>query len=216
MDKELMHKQQKILGHLCILLPLLSVGFGLIGYFTGVNNPGWYESISATFYANSKMMMIGLLCATSIYFWAYKGYDKADDIITKIGAITALMIVAFPCSDGKATTEPIVGLFCLPLGVSGAIHNISALVLYTSFIVQTFRFTKHGKVMTDMKKKRNIFYYCCIGVMLFGTLFIFSCNIIDPLKPYHFFILIGESFLQLGYGCAWLCKSEAFKCLNDK
>ena len=53
-EKVLMKRQQNILGWLCILLPILSVGLASIGR----NVPGWYESISATYYTNSKMFLI--------------------------------------------------------------------------------------------------------------------------------------------------------------
>ncbi|MCF0159213.1 MAG: hypothetical protein HUJ99_00335, partial [Bacteroidaceae bacterium] len=109
LDEIMMRKHQKILGILGILLPTLSVGFGLIGYWNGLNEPGWYESISATYYSNSGMMMIGLLFSISLYYWAYKGYDLMDDIVTSVAAVMAMGIIMFPCADGRATTAEFVG-----------------------------------------------------------------------------------------------------------
>ncbi|MCQ2584233.1 MAG: hypothetical protein MJ185_01480 [Treponema sp.] len=215
LQKTTMMRQQKILGVLCILLPVLSVGFGFIGALRGVNYPGWYESISATYYANSRMMMIGLLCATGIYFWAYNGYDTWDNIITTISAVTSIFIVVFPCSDGRATTEPIVGLFCLPVELSGTIHTLSALILYSSFAIQVMRFRKRGVTVTNKKLLRNKIYLTCFILMCVGALFILSTNIIPALKPYHFFVFIGECFFQLAYGVAWLVKGQCVKYLND-
>ena len=216
LDKILMRKQQKILGVLGILLPLLSVGLGLIGYWRGVNEPGWYESISATYYANSGMMMIGLLFALYLYYWAYKGYDKLDDIITSIAAVMAMGIVAFPCADGRATTAEYVGLFCLPLKVSGVIHTVCAIVLYAAFFVQTYRFTKHGANVTAEKLKRNRVYYSCMVMMIVGMLFVLGTNVIECLADYHYFVLVGECFLQLAFGTAWLVKAGSITALNDK
>lgn len=215
-EKNVMHRQQKILGILCILLPVLSIGFGIIGYLSGTNEPGWYESISATYYANSRMMMIGLLFASSIYYWAYSGYDRTDSIITTISAITAMCIVIFPCSDGRATTEPIVGLFCLPVHISGILHNISAAILYGTFFIQTLRFTKHGANMTSQKIKRNKVYRTCAALMIIGVLIIICPILIRALAPYHYLILVGECFLQIAYGTAWLVKGECITALNDK
>ena len=211
-----LRKHQKILGILGIMLPTLSVGFGLIGFYFGKNEPGWYESISATYYANSKMMMIGLLFAMSLYYWAYKGYDTLDDVVTKLCAAMAMLIVAFPCADGRATTEEIVGLFCLPLKVSGIVHTVSATILYVLFFVQTLRFTKHGDVVTEQKKKRNKVYYTCMVLMVIGMTFILLTNVIGALKPLHYFVLIGECFLQLAFGTAWLVKAGCITRLNDK
>lgn len=219
MNEEIMHKQQKILGILCILLPILSVGFGIVGWLTGVNPTTWFNSISDTYYANSKMMMIGLLCACGIYFWAYKGYDKWDNITTCISAITAFMIVAFPCySEAEGLIGTKQGLFCLPIEVSQYVHNISALVLYTTFGIQVLRFRKHGESMTFMKKVRNEIYLCCFILMVVGTCIVLSHSFIPVIKEPRFdwFTLLGETFLQIGFGFAWLVKGECIKFLNDK
>lgn len=214
-ERTIMRKQQKILGWLCILLPVLSIGFGTIGWLRGVNYPGWYESISATYYANSRMIMIGLLCACGIYFWAYKGYDKADSITTSIAAIAAFGIVMFPCSDGRSTTETIVGLFSLPTHISGIFHCTFATALYATFIVQTCLFRKSKGEKTPKKIIRNRIYLACLIFMGIGAAFILSCCFIPVLIPCHYFVLIGESFFQIGYGVAWLVKAELISGLSD-
>ncbi len=211
-----MKKQQAILGSLCILLPVLSIGFGIIGWLRGVNYPGWYESVSATYYANSKIIMIGILFASGVYFWAYKGYDKLDSSLTTTTAIMAFALVAFPTGDSNATAEEIVGIFCLPVGVSGIIHNCVAGTLYSTFILELMRFLKHGETMTPMKIVRNRIYIMCLILMFVGVGFIFACSFVPALRPYHFFILIGECFDQLGYGFAWLVKADIIPCFRDK
>ncbi|MCF0198222.1 MAG: hypothetical protein HUK02_02715 [Bacteroidaceae bacterium] len=216
LEKKTMRSQQAILGWLGILLPVMCIGFGLIGYFRGVNEPGWYESISATYYANSRMCMIGLLFASGIYYWAYRGYDLWDSIVTDVAAVMAFCVVAFPCSDGRATSEELVGIFCLPIGVSGTIHNIVAIVLYVTFFVQTLRFTRTAGEMTPQKKMRNRVYYSCAALMIVGSLFILCVNVVPALEEYHYLVLVGECFLQLAFGTAWLVKGECVKALNDK
>ena len=214
-EKMTMRRHQKIIGILGILLPIMSVGFGLIGYWRGLNEPGWYESISATYYANSHIMMIGLLFAVSLYYWAYEGYDQMDRLITSVSAVMAMCIIVFPCADGRATSAEFVGLFCLPTALSGKLHTVAAIVLYLTFFIQTLRFTKHGEVVTEQKERRNRVFYCCAALMVVGMLFILATNVIEPLKQYHYFVLIGETFLQLAFGTAWLVKGECIKALND-
>lgn len=213
MNEEFVHKQQKILGYLCILLPVLSIGFGVIGWLIGSNDPTWFHSISDTYYANSKMFMIGLLFACGIYFWSYKGYDLWDNIITSISAITSFLIVVFPCFTEY---REIAGLFCLPVEISQYFHNISALILYTTFCIQVMRFRKHGATMTYMKKIRNNIYLCCFITMCFGASIVILQKRIPFLKELDWFVIIGETFLQIGYGIAWLVKAECFKKLNDR
>ena len=52
---------------LCLLLPFLSILFGFIGVLQGYNPAWWYYSISDTYYANSKAIMIGILSITTFY-----------------------------------------------------------------------------------------------------------------------------------------------------
>lgn len=211
-SKEIMHKQQKILGILCILLPVLCIGFGIIGKIFGTNYPTWFYSISDTYYSNSKIFMIGILGACGIYFWAYKGYDLWDNIITSITAVCSFGIITFPCWTAYADK---VGIFCLPVNISGHIHNAFAITLYLSFFAQVLRFRKSSGEMTEKKKLRNRLYLICFLIMAFGVIFYCSKKFIPFFKTKGWLILITEFFVQFGYGFAWLIKSEAFKKLND-
>lgn len=213
MNEEFMRKQQRILGCLCILLPILSIGFGIIGWLTGHNYPNWFHSISDTYYANSKIMFIGTLSACGIYFWSYKGYDVWDNIITSISAITAFLIIAFPCYTEFQETA---GLFCLPTSISSHVHNTSAIILYLSFLVQVLRFRKHGSSMTFMKKVRNNVYLACFIIMCLGAGLVAIYLVIPSWQDYPWIVLIGETILNIAYGFTWLVKAECFKKLNDR
>ena len=99
-QRESMLFQRKVLGILCMLLAPTSILFGLIG--KDVNLPSWYDSISATYYANNKIIMIGLLYAIGIFFTAYKGYDWKDRVCSIVQAATSFMIVTFEkLSNGR-------------------------------------------------------------------------------------------------------------------
>ena len=204
-----MRRQQFILGWLCIALPFASILFGFFGIRTNVNYPDWWYSISATFYANSNIIMIGLLFTTAIYFWAYKGYDKVDDIATKLCAISAFGIISFPTFT---TYESYVGIFSLPSNISHIFHCIFAFVFYLGFVFMIFRFRKSSGTMTDKKKLRNKFY------LVFGIINIINIVFIVLrilLKLPDYFVIIFETVLQICCGFSWLIKSEAFKFLND-
>ena len=125
---QIMKNQMMILGILCILLAPLSILFGLFG-----DNPeGWYISISRTYYANSKAIMIGLLIATGIYFISYKGYDKRDDFLTTLQGIAAIGIVIFPTKLGSVDVNSI-GLLGLPSWLSIIFHYACTYTLFISF-----------------------------------------------------------------------------------
>ena len=70
------HKWRFLLGIICGLLPIGCLLFGLLGQMAGINNPEWYVSISATYFANSNMWMIGALCLCSFFLFTYEGYPN--------------------------------------------------------------------------------------------------------------------------------------------
>ena len=209
LEKNTMRRQQFILGWLCTILPFASILFGLIGIHAQVNYIDWWYSISATFYANSNIIMIGLLFNTFIYFWAYKGYDKTDDIITKICAIAALGIIVFPTYTDY---RELVGLFCLPPKISHIIHCCCALTFYIGFLLIICRFRLSNGNPTEKKKLRNKIYFVCGFIVLINILLIFVKSIFH--WP-EYTMIIFEVAMQISCGLSWLIKSEAFKFLND-
>lgn len=213
LEEKTMRKQQFILGWLCTVLPFVSIGFGLIGAITKCNPPTWWYSISATFFANSNVILIGLLFTTGIYFWAYEGYDKMDNIVTKLCAVFSFMIITFPTQLNSCTDNfKLVGLFCFPNKLSDIIHCISAFILYACFFIMMLRFRKTSGKMTDKKKFRNLLYLTFAIIMgLCGVLIFFK----SVLKWPGYVTIILETVAQLCFGLSWLIKAGKFKFLND-
>ena len=191
---------------LCLLLPFLSVLFGLIGVLQGYNPAGWYHSISDTYYANSKAIMIGILSITSFYFATYKGYDIRDRIINILAAICAAGVALFP-------NKGVDGLIQMP-NVGGIIHCAFALVLYLTFFLNCVWLFRLGDSNTKEKKIRNNVYLGCgisiavaVGVLVAGNIF--------NLKHYiPNFVWIAEVVAQIAYATAWFIKSGRF--IKDK
>ena len=207
--------QRRVLGTLCALLSPLSLLFGLLGKH---NFQGWYMSISATYHANDCMIMIGLLCATAIFFLTYKGYDWRDRMMSIIQAVSALGVVAFPCGNENVDTT---GFFDLPCSTSAIFHCISAGVLFTAFAVNIlWLFTQTGENPTAEKQKRNIIYKVC-GWTIIVTALIqvaeittgLASKVLEPKGiPY---IAINEFIMLMAFAFAWFVKGELFKKLND-
>ena len=191
---------------LCLLLPFLSVLFGLIGVLQGYNPAGWYYSISDTYYTNSKAIMIGILSITSFYFATYKGYDIRDRIINILAAICAAGVALFP-------NKGVDGLIQMP-NVGGIIHCAFALVLYLTFFLNCVWLFRLGDSNTKEKKIRNNVYLGCgisiavaAGVLVAGNIF--------NLKHYiPNFVWVAEVVAQIAYATAWFIKSGRF--IKDK
>lgn len=211
-QRESMMFQRKMLGTLCLLLAPSSLLFGLFGLKT--NLPGWYMSISATYYANSKVFMIGLLYAIAVFFAAYRGYDKYDRTVAIIESITALGITLFPC---KSPDVPeLVGMFNLPVSVSNVFHCICASILFLTFDFNVLiLFRKSGPEPTEKKKVRNLIYLIC-GIIIFIFMVLQIITSIFSFLPEWFpSTWLNEFFMLEAFGFAYLVKSEAIAKLND-
>lgn len=192
-----LHFQRLVLGVICGLLPICCVLFGLIGADSAILGREWWYSISATYYANSNVWMIGSLVLASFFFFTYKGYDLGDRVLTNISAISSICIIIFPCwCDDLEKT----GLFMLPTKLSGTLHNISAAVLFISFAVMILtQFTK-GK-----DARRNKVYYICGTVIV---VFMIS-QVITSMLNIPWATIVNEFFMLEAFAVAWITKSKA-------
>lgn len=192
-----LHFQRLALGVICGLLPICCILFGLIGADEALLGEKWWHSISATYYSNSQVWMIGSLVLSSFFFATYKGYDAGDRILTLISSVSSLGIVIFPCWN---TVYEKCGLFMLPTPVSSKVHNISAATLFISFAVMILtQFTKGND------KKRNIVYYICGSIIV---LFMIS-QVVTSNLGIRWMTVVNEFFMLEAFAVAWIVKSKA-------
>ena len=191
-----LHFQRLVLGIICGLLPVCCVLFGLIGADEALLGDAWWYSISATYYSNSQVWMIGSLVLASFFFTTYKGYDLGDKVLTSIGAISSLGIVIFPTWNDVYDR---CGLFMLPTSLSSTLHNISAAVLFISFAVMILtQFTK------GQDKKRNRLYYICGVIIVIAMI----SQVITSILNIGWMTLINEFFMLEAFAVAWIIKSR--------
>lgn len=190
---------------LCLLLPFLSIIFGFIGVLQGYNPAEWYHSISDTYYANSKAIMIGILSITTFYFATYKGYDIRDRIVNILSAICAAGVALFP-------NKGVDGLIQMSYSTGNIFHCAFALALYLTFFINCIWLFRLGNSNTREKKIRNNIYLGCgialaAGVLVAGNVF--------NLKQYvPNFVWIAEVVAQVAYAIAWFTKSG--RLIKDK
>ena len=188
-----LHFQRLVLGLICGLLPICCILFGLIGADTALLGKVWWHSISATYFSNSQVWMIGSLVLASFFFATYKGYDIGDRVLTIISSVSSICIVIFPCYNRVFER---CGLFMLPTDISSTIHDISAAVLFISFAVMILtQFTK------GQDKKRNIVYYIC-GAVIIAAMVSIMLNI-------QWMTIVNEFIMLEAFAVAWIVKSRA-------
>lgn len=193
------HYQRFMLGVICGLLPVACLLFGMLGEIRGVNYHGWYNSISATYFANSNMCMVGALCLCSFFLFTYKGYDLGDRAYTLVAAVSALLVVAFPTAASKMEY---IGLFAIPKKVSNVIHLVAAVALFGSFALMTLtQFTK------GEHKRRNTIYRICGWTML---LFMAIAGAGYALGFPGYMTMVCETGMLWAFSFAWIVKSGVF------
>ena len=184
-----------LLGFLSMLLPWI------VALFYG----GIPQSISATYYvAQCITPFMGILMSASFLLFAYRGYTKLDDIILSLAGVCGLLICLCPCYTSSAA---LVGTFMLPVDISSAIHNGSAIVFFILLAYNSFfLFTKTDGEMTKKKKIRNVIYRVC-GV---GMLASFAIML---LPAFRIQIWLTETFALSFFGLSFLTKADAFRIL---
>ena len=193
------HEQRFALGIICGLLPVMCLVFGWFGEIRGINYEGWWHSISATYYSNAKWCMIGALSLCSFFLITYKGHDLGDRIYTLVAAVSAWLVVVFPCA---AAPLKYVGLFACPIKVSDSIHMVAAVALFGCFALMTLKqFTKGNH------KRRNTIYRICGWTMLafmaiVGLGFFFNAP--------GYTVMICETGMLWAFSVAWIIKSGVF------
>lgn len=190
------HYQRFMLGIICGLLPVACLLFGFLGQLRGINYPGWYNSISATYFSNGNMCMIGALCLCSFFLFTYKGYDLGDRAYTLVAAVSALLIVACPCA---AAPVDYMGLLALPKKVSDVVHMVAAIALFGSFALMTLtQFTKGNH------KRRNTIYRICGWTMLAFMAVVALASVFG--WP-GYMTMICEAGMLWAFAVAWIVKS---------
>lgn len=190
------HYQRFMLGIICGLLPVACLLFGLLGAARGINYPEWYNSISATYFSNGNMCMIGALCLCSFFLFTYKGYDLGDRAFTLVAAVSALLIVACPCA---AAPMDYMGLFALPAKISDFIHMVAAVILFGSFALMTLTQFPKGT-----HKRRNTIYRICGAIMLVFMAVVAMAAVFD--WP-GYMTMICEAGMLEAFAVAWIIKS---------
>ena len=203
------HFQRLILGLICGLLPICCILFGLIGADVAPLGKVWWYSISATYFTNSQVWMIGSLVLASFFFATYKGYDLGDKVLTAVGSISSICIVIFPTGNDVYDR---CGLFMLPTHLSGVLHSISAAVLFVSFAVMILtQFTKGHDT------KRNRVYLICGTVIVLAII----SQVVTGILGMKWMTIVNEFFMLEAFAVAWIVKSKTVivkstKCQSGK
>lgn len=209
------------IGLLGIALPIvLVVGFAWIDT---CHNSSLQGSISAYYYTKMGDYLVGTLCAVGLFLFAYRGYDRLDNIAGNIGGFCAIGVAFFPMDSGTLQLEftssihngifaPLVGIF----------HYVFAGGLFlTLAFFSLYLFTKSDPKLDELKQNtpkrhRNKIYRVC-GYVIVSCLVLMFINLIINLTAGNCYQDIVKRFKPLfwlesislwAFGLSWLTKGE--------
>lgn len=210
-DNEAISKYQKrVLGFTLILLVPFSLLFGFINH--NHNMPGWWYSVSRTYYATDGIIMMSMLAITLIMFLSYRCRFRIERISSIIAAIATFGVLAFP--HGLPEYE-LAGIFMTPYHIGGKLHFIFASMLFISYsIISILAFPKEESNFLPTKKsmlKKRI--YISTGVIIIICSITLLLRIILGLP--EFLVIVFETLIFEPFGIAMLIKADLFKSLRD-
>ena len=175
-----------------------------------------HDSISAYYYTSMRDIFVGVLAATGVFLFCYRGPDKKDNFWTNVAGLCAVGIALFPTDpiyhERISSQYAISSVDCYsnhgPLGFH--IYVVAAFFLIISYLT-IFRFRKPSQpYITKQKLTRNKIYVICGIVMVAMLIAIVALKAINKDLP----IFWPETIAIVAFGIAWLVKGQTI--LKDK
>lgn len=198
---------RKATGFLGIGLPfVLSIG-GMLLYSLGIQ-----RSLSSYYHTGMRDIFVGTLCAIGVFLFAYKGYERKDNLAGNLAGIFAIGTALFP------TTPEVASSLEKTIGTVHVIAATSFFLTLAYFSLFLFVKTDHPKSATPRKMQRNQVYrvsgYVIVAAIVLIALFTLLpdelSNQLNWLNPVFWL----ESAAILAFGISWLTKGEAI--LKDR
>jgi hypothetical protein len=186
---------RRSIGTLGILLPITLAGGQLLVDPEG----GLQVSISAYYATPMRDVLVGVLFAIGAFFFAYKGYDRHDDLVTDLACICCVGLVLFPSTSGVGIVEDMH----MVLGMA-----LFLLLAYTAAV--RFTLTDPHGTPTPAKLRRNRVYVAS-GVIMIASIALgivyytfLAETVIASYKP----IFWLEALALWAVGWSWFVKGE--------
>lgn len=210
MSRQTESRLMLIIGIMCAATPTACLLLGLIGHFCGVNQPGWWLSVSAAYYNNTAPLMIILLSLTAMFMLSYDCYNNKDRGLMIAQGVLCLMIIIFPTKPEISMDH--VGILCVPPMLSFVLHTLCSVALFYLFgHMCIFRFRRTTSKLQNQRIKKRVANLC---YTIFGSLIWFSTFMLFILGAIDVFVWKGFAYVMLceyvmlgSYAAAWIIKA---------
>ncbi|HEX9727010.1 MAG TPA: hypothetical protein VGA37_00725 [Gemmatimonadales bacterium] len=182
---------RRVVGALGVLLPVACLGYGL---FTDLQ-----DSISDYYGTGMRNVFVGVLFTIGWFLFAYRGYERQDDVAGDLACVCALGVALAPTTSANQTIR--------------ALHFVSAAALFLVLAYFSLSlFTKTAKKVppTGRKQSRNRIYRMCGAIMLACIALVglyhgfFQHSAVAAIKPVFWL----ESLALWAFGWSWFVKGE--------
>jgi drug/metabolite transporter (DMT)-like permease len=185
---------RRVVGILGILLPVLLVVVSSLVH----SRLEIQDSISDYYGTEMRDIFVGVLFVVGLFLFAYRGYERKDDIAGDLACLFALGVALFPSTSASQAIR--------------TVHVISAAALFIVLsCFSLFLFTKTDKDVLPRKKRiRNVIYVICGVIMLACIVSIALYSVllrntsVAAIKPVFWL----ESLALWAFGISWLIKGE--------
>ncbi|HEX9632261.1 MAG TPA: hypothetical protein VGA02_07325 [Gemmatimonadales bacterium] len=183
---------RRVVGVLGVGLPVVLALWG----FAIAAGPELQPSISDYYALRTRDAFVGILFAIAWFLFAYRGYDRRDDLAGDLGCVFALGVAFFPNSGA---------------GWEKTVHFASALALFLVLsYFSLFLFTESSGARTPEKDIRNRIYRACgvamlVCIALIGLFYWrLQHTAVAEWKPVFWL----ESLALWAFGISWFVKGE--------
>ncbi len=186
---------RRAVGAMGVLLPpVLALGCILMGWCRGLE-----PSISAYYGTGMRDVMVGTLFAIGWFLFAYRGYDRRDDLAGNLACGFAIAVALFPTTSDTSAIRTVHWL---------AATGLFLVLAYFSLVL--FTKTDPAQPPTPRKRLRNRIYKAC-GVIMLACIALIALYALLPgaaglasLQPVFWL----ESAALWAFGVSWFVKGE--------
>jgi len=183
---------RRVVGVLGVALPVVVAAWG----FALCHCLRVQPSISDYYALRTRDAFVGILFTIGWFLFAYRGYERRDDVAGNLACVFALAVALFPNTGTR---------------VERLVHFGAALALFLVLAYfSLFLFTRTGGAPTNRKRMRNTVYRACgIAILLciagIGLSYsVLSTQVFDAFHPVFWL----ETVALWAFGLSWFVKGE--------
>lgn len=206
--------QRIIVGVLAIVLPVLTLVYGLVTHLL-------MPTISEYYYTGARDAFEGTLCVTGFFLVTYKGPYPREAILTALCGIAGLLVALFPCFTAVPIQPPLpprVGLLNLPVMMSNTAHVSSAACFFILLGVNCLAFCVDDPAGTNVPAGHSVgetaaarVVYIVCAALIFGSVIALAILSRWPASEEGIWRWFCETVALVAFSVSWFTKGKAIQ-----